>query len=647
MAQPRTPDSGSADRWIAEGVRLHQAGRREEAEARYRAALASSPGHPDALVMLGVLHSERGDHAGAIELFGHALAARPGDALALFNLGLALRHAGRLHEALDAFQHVIAVEPGNTRALVQAASLHAGFARHREALACLEQAIRSGDQRGTTLVQFAEALMALSRGEEALAVLESAARQHPGSATVAFARGRCLHRLGRLAQAQDAYRAVLSVEPAHAGALNNLGLALRDSGHPAEAVPHFERALGIDPDSVDVLNNLGMALSDLGRPHEAALHLQRAAGLAPDHVPVLSNLGAALMERRDARGAVTVLDRALDLAGGSPDVAFNLSLACLLAGDFERGWHLYEARHHRDRSERIAPPEGLPGRMWQGEPLQGRRILMVGEQGLGDQIQFVRYARDLADRGARVDVLVGRELERLARSVPGVDAAWSTLDEAPAHDYWVFMMSVPRWLGFDVATIGRHVPYVRAGADRVEHWRDRLGPRRGLRVGLVWAGSPRTGVHNASLVDRRRSIPLQALGPLLDVPGVEWFSLQKGPGAVQLGDLPDVPIRDLMDEVRDFADTAALVANLDLVITVDTSMAHLAGAVGMPVWVLSRADGCWRWLLDRSDSPWYPHLRLFRQQAAHEWGPVVADVARALATLAAARGSARDVTAGG
>jgi hypothetical protein len=437
------------------------------------------------------------------------------------------------------------------------------------------------------------------------------------------------------------------MEPAHAGALNNLGLALRDSGHPSEAVTLLERALAIGPDSVDVLNNLGMVLSDLGRPHEATIHLRCAAELAPDSVPVLSNLGAALMERRDASGAVTVLGRAFDLSGGSPDVAFNLSLACLLAGDFERGWHLYEARHHRDRRERIAPPEGLPGRMWQGEPLQGRRILLVGEQGLGDQIQFVRYARDLATLGARVDVLVARELEALARDVPGVETARSTLDDAPEHDYWVFMMSVPRWLGFDVATISRHVPYVRAGADRVEYWRDRLGPRHGSRVGLVWAGSPRTGMNNASLVDRRRSVPLQALGPLLDIPGVEWFSLQKGPGAAQLEDLADRRIRDLMDDVRDFADTAALVANLDLVITVDTSMAHLAGAAGMPVWVLSRADGCWRWLLDRSDSPWYPQLRLFRQQNAHEWGPVVAEVARALSALAAAPRPGRDVNAGG
>jgi hypothetical protein len=307
-----------------------------------------------------------------------------------------------------------------------------------------------------------------------------------------------------------------------------------------------------------------------------------------------------------------------------------------LCGDFDQGWKLYETRYSRLNPARVstAPELGCP--IWEGQPLAGKTLLLVGEQGLGDQIQFIRFATDLAAHGARVDAALRPELSSIASSVAGISRVRADLRVAPGtYDYWCFCMSPPRWLDFDLEKVGSCVPYLRVDPERSEKWAARLGRRDGkLRVGLVWAGAPRPEQPRAFLTDRRRSISLDAIGPLCQVAGVEWISLQKGRSPERESGPPGLTIRDVMSEVVDFSDTAAIVSHLDLVISVDTSVAHLAGALAKPVWLLSRADGCWRWLLNRDDSPWYPSMRIFRQVRPFEWQPVLERVAEEVQRLA-------------
>jgi hypothetical protein len=269
--------------------------------------------------------------------------------------------------------------------------------------------------------------------------------------------------------------------------------------------------------------------------------------------------------------------------------------------------------------------------------LSGKTILLTAEQGLGDVLQFVRYAPLLAAKGARVRLLVQAPLVRLLERVAGVDRVF-TLGEAPeGFDVHCPMMSVPHLVGTRLETIPGKVPYLRAEPEEVRAWGAKLGPLRGLKVGLAWSGDPRPGDRGANLTDARRSVRLAQLAPLARVPGVQWVSLQKGAPAEQAGHPPEgMALIDLMEGARDFADTAALVQNLDLVITVDTSMVHLAGGLGRPVWMLSRFDGCWRWMLEREDSPWYPTLRIFRQAAPLDWTSAIEQLARALEERAAA-----------
>jgi hypothetical protein len=302
-----------------------------------------------------------------------------------------------------------------------------------------------------------------------------------------------------------------------------------------------------------------------------------------------------------------------------------------LKGDFAQGFREFEWR--RPHRQAMRPPRSnLPPR-WTGEDPTGRTILLQAEQGLGDVLQFARYATEIVALGAQVILEVYPPLKRLLASVPGIAQLLTPDDALPdGVDWHLPMMSAPYVLGTRLETIPATVPYVSPDAKMKAAWERRLAKLPGLKVGLVWAGDPRRHDPRAHAIDRRRSIALDRLTPLLMVPDVHFVSLQKGVPSAQIGKIAaELQPLDLMEEVADFADSAALVANLDLVISVDTSVVHLAGALGKPVWILSRFDGCWRWLTGRDDSPWYPTARLFRQTAPGNWDEVIVRVARELA----------------
>ncbi|NTU76638.1 MAG: tetratricopeptide repeat protein [Alphaproteobacteria bacterium] len=372
----------------------------------------------------------------------------------------------------------------------------------------------------------------------------------------------------------------------------------------------------------EAINKINLALAYLG-PGQGS-----AAAAKPDFAIAAYNLGAVHQEKGAFDLALAHYERALALDPTYADAHWNESLIYLLQGDFAKGLPKYEWRWRRNNAARN--PFAAP--MWDGGDLNGKSILLHSEQGLGDSLQFIRYASLVKKRGAKVFVYCPAALARLFESAKGIDQIFTEKTPAlPGFDCQAPLMSLPWLCGTTLATIPAFAPYLAAPRDARDLWAEKLRPYAGLKIGLVWAGSPRENNPEAYAVDRRRSLRLEMFAPLASLPGIHFFSLQKGDPAKQARTPPQgMELIDLMEEVQDFADTAALIAQLDLVIGVDTSVIHVAGALAKPVWVLSRFDGCWRWLQDRSDSPWYPTLRLFRQKTPRDWAPVIQDVAAAL-----------------
>ncbi len=453
--------------------------------------------------------------------------------------------------------------------------------------------------------------------------------------------GIVLRDLDRYAEAQSFLRRALVLAPHDAGAHNNLGVLLWKLNRHPEAAAQYREALRLRPGYATAHNNLGLLQLDLGRLAQAEAAFRQVLA-ADDRLPEAhNNLGNALKQQGRTDEAIAAYRQALALRPDYTAAISNLAMQLLHVGAYEQGWKLYESRLDTapGRHGIAAPPVAWP--RWNGESLAGKSLLVWPEQGYGDSLQFCRYLTLLKARGvARLSVACQSALQRLFAGIEGVDAVYPLDDDLrmAEHDYWCFMMSLPLHFGTTVATIPAPMPYLHAPVELVRAWRDRL-PTGGVRVGLVWAGDAREHTPAWHSIDKRRSMSAQLLLPLLDIESVSFVSLQKGATTrPQIEDLPPgLRPFDPMDEVGDFADTAAIIDGLDLVITVDTSIAHLTGALNKPVWILSRYDACWRWLRDRQDSPWYPTARLFRQPAPGEWGDVIEQVAKALAAFARSR----------
>ncbi len=425
--------------------------------------------------------------------------------------------------------------------------------------------------------------------------------------------GKAAPEAGDLEAAEAALRRAIALQPDDPAGYNNLGNLLRATHRPAEALEAYRRALFIAPHLGQVRGNLGTALLDLHRPQEAAVWLAQAVAADPMDAQARVNLGGALMRAAHPQAALAEYRRARRLAPDLPDAALGEALALLTLGDWQAGWDAYEARLGHPRF--AFSLDDLPGRRWHGgDPLLGRTLLLFAEQGLGDTLQFCRYAPLLRARGARVLLQVPPPLVPLLQGLAEVVAAPG--DKLPMFDAWCPLMSLPR----ECATTPRTVPaapYLHADPQRLRAWSHRLGPKRGLRVGLAWAGNP------AHPLDALRSLPQPALKPLLDLPGIEAHAMQPEarPADARICQHP---------EIADFADAAALVALMDVVVTVDTAAAHLAGALGCEVWILLAHAPDFRWMLDRTDTPWYASARLFRQKRPRGWCGVIDEVARAL-----------------
>ncbi|MDR3515503.1 MAG: tetratricopeptide repeat-containing glycosyltransferase family protein [Azospirillaceae bacterium] len=434
---------------------------------------------------------------------------------------------------------------------------------------------------------------------------------------------------GRFDDAVRLCHRAATLRPDYAPAYSNLGNTQIDRGDIASAIAACRHALALQPAYPEAHNNLGNALQIAQRLEEAVHHYRLAITARPHYPLAFSNLGNALRELRLFDPAVAAYRTALNQDPHAATIHLNYAMLLLLRGEFREGWAEYEWRWQipRFQLQRLATAQPA----WSGEPLAGRTILLYGEQGYGDVLQFARFVPQVAALGGRVVLRVWNPLVRLLRTVPGVADVISAAGDLPRFDYHLPLMSLPHVFGTDPAHIPASVPYVTAAPDAVAAWRRRLAAVPGLKIGLVWAGDPRRNDHAAHRIDNRRSLHLADFAPLADIPGLALISLQKGEPAAQTQNPPaGLHLFDWMEEIEDFADTAALIDTLDLVISVDTAVAHLAGALGKPVWILSRFDGCWRWLHNRADSPWYPTARLFRQQQRGDWAPVLKNVFDAL-----------------
>ena len=439
------------------------------------------------------------------------------------------------------------------------------------------------------------------------------------------------HQAGRLGAARRGYESVL-VQRRDALAEHYLGVIEMQEQRPAEGERRMRAALRLRDDLPDFRNNLGLCLRAQGRLDEAVAEYRAVLDRHPDYAPAWSNLGLDLHKLGHFAEALTAFDRALELDASLVQARFSRALVQLTLGDYAQGWAGYEWRMRCPEyaaNYRLPAMAGAP-RLWQGEPLAGKRLLLLGEQGIGDSVQFIRYAGPLAARGAHIGVqLRQRHVAELLGGAAGVAAVHAGGEPIPAYDYVCHLLSLPRLCGTDApAAVPAPIPYLQIPDARRVPWRRRLAnvPAR-LRIGLAWAGNP------ANPDDHYRSCPLPALAKLFDVPGVAWINLQLGAGREALRAMV-TPVLDWGDEQTDFTETAALMAELDLVITVDTSIAHVAGAMGCKVWILLQHSADFRWLTERADSPWYPSARLFRQPRAGDWPAVVAAVRAALAEVA-------------
>jgi Flp pilus assembly protein TadD len=627
----RHPQSADFHNNLANSYRLQND--LPSAVASYRSAISLDPTHIDALHSLANALAEQGGFAEAEDCFRRVLFLQPNHALALYNLGNTKIKQSDLPAAIRYYRQALAINP-------DCSEFHFNLAHALQESGGLVEAV--GEYKRS---------LALA----------------PDDPEANYNLGVVLHLQSELSEAARAFRRAIALKPDYAEALCNLAAVLQELDDFSAADELLRRAIALNPGLPEAHSNLGGNLWRQGDLSAALESCRRAIALNPSLPEAHTNLAHILADRGDLAGALDSYDHALALkadtfsreaAGGSPktwkrgdllkafesesasgcyeqalksktnsvEIIHYVGLAHLLRGDFATGWQSYECRWHT-RNLRGAV-RNFPQPLWRGEPLAGARILLHAEQGMGDTMQFARYVPLVAARDATVILEVQPELLTLFAGMEGSSQVIGRGDNLPEFAWQSPLLSLPRAFGTELGTIPANIPYLRSSPSAVQEWSQHL-QGDGLRIGLVWSGNP---LH---VRDPQRSLALDQLRTLLAVNRTTFYSLQKGSAASQLLALPiETNLIDLGPRLEDFADTAAAIGNLDLVISVDTAVAHLTGALGKPVWVLLTHAPDWRWLLDRDDSPWYPTARLFRQPAPGDWCSVIDRVAGELQQLA-------------
>ncbi len=692
MAHPRRAELSNVPSLLAQGFALHQAGQLAEAEKIYSQILAIEPDHFDSRHLLGVAFLQRGDHAQAVVHIDLALKKNPYNILALNNRGIALNAMKRFDEALASYDRAIIARPDFAEALSNRGNTLKDLERFADAVASFDRALavrpdyaEAHYNRGNTLhalERFADALAsfdralavrpdyaealanrgvtlhALTRYMDALASYDRALALRPDDAEALTNRGVTLNTLKRFADALASYDRALALRPNYAQALTNRGVTLNAQRRFDEALAHYDRALAVQPDYTDALSNRsatlhelkrfadaltsceralavrpdyaeahsnrGNALNGLGWFDEALASYDRALALRPDYANALTNRGVTLHALKRFEEELPCYERALAVRPDFAEAHYNEGWCRLLIGDFDRGWAKQEWRWDTEQLRHGKRDFTQP--LWTGShEIAGRTILLHAEQGFGDTIQFCRYVSKVVEHGARVILEVQRPLHGLMRTLSGAEQIVSRGDALPQFDMQCPLLSLPLAFATRLATIPSATPYLHASAQAAIDWNARLGPRMRPRIGLAWSGR---ATHKN---DHNRSIRLGSLVSLLAGLDATFVSLQRDVRADDAALLQQrSDLYHFGEQLKDFSETAALISNLDLIVSVDTSVAHLAGALARPVWVLLPFIPDWRWLLDREDSPWYPTARLFRQDDSRAWDNVFVRLRAAL-----------------
>jgi tetratricopeptide (TPR) repeat protein len=627
-------DPNYADAYKSLGHILRRQGQTEEAVVAYRRAIALNPTDAEAHANLGFALKNKGQLDEAIAAYRQATALRPDYAHAYYNLGIALKDAGRLDEAIAAYRRAIACEAGFYEAHSNLGVALRDAGRLDEAVAAYRQAVALRPGLAPAHFNLGIALHEAGFRDQSITAYRHAVALDPGMAQAHDNLGNVLRDCGRLDEAIVAHRQAIALQPHFAQSQYNLGNALRDAGDLDGAVAAFRQAVALRPDFAEAHYNLGNVLREAARLDEAVAALRQAVALRPNYAEAHNNLGITLHYQLQREKGIAASRTAIRLQPDYAEAHYNLARGLLSGGDFEEGWSEHEWRL---KAPGLQPARTFPQPRWHGEDLHGKIILVYTEQGFGDAIQFLRYVPLLARRGAKVVLEIQPELKRIAQRLEGVSRLLERGDALADFDFHCPILSLPLAFKTTLESIPANVPYLFPDAQFVESWGQKFpAVATGFKVALAWAGSPQ---HKG---DRSRSIPLHDLAPLSRADGVTFFSVQKGRGESEANEPPaGLRLVNLAPDLHDFADTAAVLCLMDLVITADTSVAHLAGALGRPVWVILPTVPDWRWLHNRQDSPWYPTMRLFRQTKSGDWGGVISRVGEALAAFVEEGGMTR------
>ena len=556
---------------------------------------------------------QQGDFSAALAIYRALLQSYPDNPQVLGLLGSACRMTGEPEEAVECLRKAVAVAPLRIDLKAEYGIALAEAGEHEQALTLLEDLLPAlsaqGQDAAVVYAALGDACLGLDRLYEAVGYYRTVIAKEPENTAAAVNLGIALQRLGRHKEAIGAYEAALRLEPSNLSAMTNLGVALQESGQVEDSLAILKCAAALAPDDPGIRTDLAVSLLKAGDVDGAEDALNRAIVSDSTFGRAWSNLGNLLQSKLLLAEARMAHESALTIDPTDPEFHWNYSMTLLLDGALKEGFAEYEWR-------RKIPGFGnkqITGPAWDGTNPRGRTILVYAEQGLGDTLQFCRYAPLLARAGAKVILACPEKLTPLLSTLDGPVEIVSNLDAVSYYDWQVPIMSLPHLMGTTLRNIPATVPYLSAPPDAASPL---PASQQGSRIGLVWGGNP----HNPNA--RHRSISLDSLRPLFDLDGIEWISLQDGPPRKQILET-GLRLRDLAPNL---SATAAAIVELDLVITVDTAIAHLAGALGRPFWLLLSYAPDWRWLTDRDDSPWYPTARLFRQPAPGNWGAVVGDV---------------------
>jgi tetratricopeptide (TPR) repeat protein len=582
---------------------------------------------PAALVEAGRVHLQAGQHLDAQLCCQRALAADPNHAASLHLMGLLSLQAKQYDHAIEWAARTIRIEPRADYISTLGAALH-GAGRLEEALKAFDKAVSLQPADAAHWKNLGSALIDLNRPDEALLSLRHALDLRPRYADAANLSGLILYRKDRFAEALEFFDISVDANPNQADTLHLRALVLQKLGRLEEAVTDGLRSAQLDPTNADTHNNLGSIFHELGRFEESMAYYDRALAVRPDYLVALNNKSHLLAELLRFDEALACYEKSLAITPDDPIALWNIALIDMAIGNFEAGWAGREIRWKTGLG--MAPPNFVQPQWLGDRSIDGKTVLLFADEGIGDCFQFARYVPMMAALGAKVILAVQDPALPLLSRMPGVaECIPKSTVVLPAFDLHCAMSSLPLAFKTTLDSIPATVPYLPAPLPaRTSEWEPRLGSHDRLRVGLVWSGNP----DHAN--DRNRSLPLQMLASLLEV-DARFVSLQKDPRASDQQLLCGLDIVDMTDRLSDFEDTAALIACLDLVITVDTSVAHLAGGLGCPVWILLPCRPDYRWLLDRADSPWYPTARLFRQDERRDYRSVLEQVRSELDAQAA------------